>query len=497
MAAAQATVTTESSLGKDTKKLGVNALVYLASNMLVRGVTFLLTPLYTREMGPADFAVVSVTNSLVAVLSIVLGMALFGCIPRLFFEYKEGERRAFFGTILTLSLAVPGVIVAGLYALGEAGHLDLFETVRFDPHLKLVLWTSLFSVYAPLPVAIYMSREEPRKAALLNMLSGFAQLGLTLLLVAVMHGGAVGVLRANLLSSAVVGFVSIVLMLRLSTLSLALPGCVQALAYCLPLVPHLIANWALAISDRIVLDRYVPAADLGRYSLGCMFGLVVSVVAASLWNALSPVANRYLKDPDKAANVPLFGTYVLAVTTGFALALALGAREVISIIAPPAYQSAAAVVPWVVLGSVFQGIYLVWSIGTWFSMKTKLVPVVTAISAAANIGANIIFVPRYGMMAAAVSTAGSYALSAGLHGALAQHLYPIRWEYARWARVFGVGAVCYLLGESLPTLGARGALVEKLLFAFLAFPAGLALARFFTRSEVVQLRALVARLQRS
>jgi O-antigen/teichoic acid export membrane protein len=338
-----------------------------------------------------------------------------------------------------------------------------------------------------------MAREEPRKVALLSALAGLSQLGLSVVFVAGLHQGALGVLRANLVSSALVGVTSIVLMLRMSNFAWPLPRLGQALVFSLPLVPHLTANWALAISDRLVLDRYVPAADVGRYSLGYVFSLIVSLVAASIGNALGPAANRQLKDPLLAPNVPPLGTYSLVATVAFALGVAVTAPEILAIVAPASYAPASAVVPWVVLGAVFQGFYFVWSTGTWFSMKTKLVPLVTLASAALNVGLNLVFVPRYGVMAAAVSTAVSYAASAALHGLLAQHLHPIAWEYRRWALLLGVGAICYGAGMALPQPGVLASLAIKTVFVALAFPLGLIATGFLTRSEAAGARARLAR----
>ena len=190
-----------------------NSILYLVPNLVLRGASFILTPLYTRAWA-ADFAIVAVANSLITVLSIVLGMGLSGCIPRLFFEYKDGEQRRLFGTLLSVLLVVPAAVVGVLYVLGLYGYLDVFETIRFSPHIKLVLLTSLFSIYTPLPISVYQAREEPRKVAVLSGLGAISQLGFTIALVSGLHQGAVGVLRANLFSSAITGVVSIALMAK-------------------------------------------------------------------------------------------------------------------------------------------------------------------------------------------------------------------------------------------------------------------------------------------
>jgi O-antigen/teichoic acid export membrane protein len=475
----------------EARRFGAQALVYLLPNLLVRGVTFLLTPLYTRAMRPEDFAVVAVANTLTTVLSLGLGCALYGCVPRLFVERAdEAARRRLFGSLLLFSLAVPTALTAALHAAGAAGWLDVFATVRFVPHLRLALWTALFGVFAPLPTSIYMAREQPGKVAALNAAAALLQVALTLLFVAALRQGALGVLRANLASGAATAALSIALVARMSTLRVSWPLLRAALAFSLPLVPHLAANWALSVSDRLVLERYVSKDELGRYSLGYLFSLVVSLVASAVTNALGPMANRQLKDPRLAPNVPPLGTYALAAIVAVGLAVALVAREAVALLAPPSYHGAARFVPWVVLGAVFQGVYFVWSTGTWFSMRTGAIPLVTFASAGLNVAINLLLVPRHGALVAAVSTAVAYAAGALLHGALAQRLYPIPWEYRRWGLLLGVGAGCYATGRLLAPAALAPALAVKAALVLVAFPLGLAACGFFTPAERARVAAL-------
>ena len=480
-------------LGFETKQLTRNAVVYLLPSLLVSGVSVLLTPVYARALAPDDLAVVAVANSVTAVLGILLGLSLYGCIPRLSVEYDEKRRRSLFGTLLIVSVIFPAILVGMGFILGQAGYLDVFENIRFDPHLKLVLLTSLAGVYRPLVVTVYIAREEPAKVAILSVLSAVAQLALTVLFVVGLNEGAVGVLKANLLSGAITGVASIVLLARLSDFHLGLPGLAVALTFSLPLVPHLVANWALGISDRLILDRYVPAADLGRYSLAYLFNALVGLVAASVVSALTPMANRQLKDPSTAANVPRLGTYALLIIITSALTVALMAKEALALIAPPSYAAAITIVPWVVLGAVFQALYFIWAIGTWYSMRTTLVPFATGLAAIVNIGLNLLLIPRYGVIAAALSTAAAYAVLAALHGVLAQKLYPIPWEYRRWTWMVVVAIVWYVIGSSFAPQDLTLAILSKAVLAGVAYPASLVISGFFTRAELARARAFVGR----
>jgi O-antigen/teichoic acid export membrane protein len=129
-------------------------------------------------------------------------------------------------------------------------------------------------------------------------------------------------------------------------------------------------------------------------------------------------------------------------------------------------------------------------------MKTKLVPLVTLASAVLNVAINLIWVPRYGVMTAAVSTAISYAVSAGLHALLAHKLHPIPWEYRRWAHLMGVAALCYALGSMLPVRGLVVGVTLKTLIATALYVMALTVTGFFSHDEIARARRFAARKYR-
>lgn len=445
------------SLRAEFRRLGTSGIVYLIPNLLLRGLTVLLTPVYARVMPPSEYGTLGVATTIGSVASIALSLSLHGSISRLHFECAdEREERTFYASLLAFTLIVPTLLAACLHLAGTRGVLDVFATVRFEPHLRIVLWTAWAQAFVNLPTALYMVREQPGRVALLNAFVALSQLGLTLLYVVVFGYGLLGALRAALHAAMLSALVSVIVLAMNASLSFSTAHVSKALAFSVPLVPHGIAAWALSISDRVVLERFVPKDDLGRYSLGYLFAFAVGLFAQSVTTPLVPAANRQLKDDRLKQNVPPLGTFtLLAIFVGGLLAAAF-AREAIHLMSPPAYWGAERfVVPFVVLGAVFQGVYFVWSTGTWFSMKTRLVPAVTAAGALVNVTMNLVFVPRYGITAAAAATAAAYGVMALLHGWLARRLYPIPWEYRRWASMFVVVVVAYLFTRLAPE-GALG-----------------------------------------
>jgi O-antigen/teichoic acid export membrane protein len=472
-----------------------NSATYLAGDALVHGIGVILTPVYTRAMTPSDYGIVAVGMTVIALLTIVLGLSLYGSITRLYFEAKdEDDRRSLYGTLLIFFLVVPGLTALGIEALGRTGALDLADDVPFDPYLRLAVWTAYLSIFIEIPLAIYTTREEPRKVLALTLSNAALVTTGTLILVVGRDEGAEGALKAALIASGIMAVVSIGLTLRLGSLAFSRRWLEAALRFSVPVVPHSLAQWGLFLSDRFILARFVTGAQLGLFSLGAMVGTVASFAVNAFNRAGTPVVMDELKrDGATSSRVPRLGTYWLGGLLTVCLPLALFGDDAIRLLTPESYHGATVVVPWVVFGYFAMGAYTILAQGTWFSMRTAWVAPITFTAAAANIAANFILIPTYGIEAAAWTTFGGFVLLAVLHGMLAARLYRINWEYGRWLRLIVAGGATFLLADRL-TAGQTsvGDLGVQLLVLCLVFPAALTLLGFWSVSERSWLRARLA-----
>lgn len=462
----------------------MHAAVYLISYSLSRGLSLFLTPLYTRVMSASDFAQLAIANTALPALTIVIGISLHSCIPRLYHEYSSDlERREFLGTVtlgsIALSLGVGGILNVGgrLFAVDS-----LDSSVR--SFLELVIWSAVALNFCAIPIALFTAAEKPATVSVLNISTGALQLAMNLLLVAVMRQGALGVLRAGLISSALMALISFGVLRRRVALRFSWSIFRAAAVYCLPLVPHLLANWALAISDRLILARHVSSVDLACYAVAYLPATGVALVGGAVVTPVTAAANRQLGNPGGAEELTPLGTYAFAATVYVALLVSVSATEMVRLLAPPLYAPATRPLPWVVLGGVFQTAYLLLSIGTWYSKRTGAVPIITGISVAANLGINFALVPRFGMMVAAYSTVIGYAICAVLHGLVAHRNHPIPWPLGRWVAIVVSAIATYLLVHGLE-LGTVAGLVVKSSIASVVFVLGLIVLRVVPAHVVI------------
>ena len=122
-------------------------------------------------------------------------------------------------------------------------------------------------------------------------------------------------------------------------------------------------------------------------------------------------------------------------------------------------------------------------VGVYLKKLTHKLPLVTGVAAALTIGLNFLFVPRYGMMAAAWITLLAFAVQAILLWYVVRGSYAVPYEWGRIVKLGICAVVFYAIGTlpGVPHLWLRALLV-------VLFPLVLLAVGFFDQSERRHLR---------
>jgi O-antigen/teichoic acid export membrane protein len=118
--------------------------------------------------------------------------------------------------------------------------------------------------------------------------------------------------------------------------------------------------------------------------------------------------------------------------------------------AAPPFHSAATVVPVLLAAHVVMGMSLFFNSGLLVKNRTALLGGVALVTAAVNVAANAVLVPRYFALGAAMSRFIALAVMATLTYVLAQRLWPQRPDFAALAKVVCLALAGFALSRFLP-----------------------------------------------
>lgn len=254
-----------------------------------------------------------------------------------------------------------------------------------------------------------------------------------------------------------------------------------------------VANWALKLADRLILQRYVTLSVVGVYSVGYMLGgTVFDLVASSVNSAILPFVYQTAREEREDSSKRTFAdlaAWNAALLGGLGLVTILFAHEVILLLTTSAYLEAEAIVPYVVWASIFQALAHVPTRAIYLVKKTAYLPLTFVVPAVLNVGLNFALIPRWGALGAAAATLAAYPVLFGLTLAVAQRVYPIPYDYWRMAKPLLILLALCLVKGALATDSLLIAVALKCL-VLLAFPLALVASGFVTAAEWRRLMAI-------
>ncbi|MDQ3426066.1 MAG: oligosaccharide flippase family protein [Actinomycetota bacterium] len=474
-------------LGAELRRLGKHSAIYGLGGLVSRILAVLLLPLYTRYLSPSDYGKVETLIALTTVIGIVLRMGIHAAFFRFYFDSSAPEhRRLVLRTSFwfTMAMATAG-LAAGLILSGTIA--DLLFGSPDDSELVMASFVGLWAGmnYEQL-TSLFRVEERSGAFVTASLANILLTIGATLLLVVALDQGPIGVIVGNftgtlLVYAALIGYRREQLGLQFDRSLLR-----EMNRFGVPLIPTALFLWVTNFSDRLFLVRLADTTEVGLYSVGVRIASAM-VLLLTAFRLAWPAFAYSIEDEREARRTYAYVlTYLVLSTTWVATGLALLSPWIVEWIAAPAFAESSRVVGPLAFAAVAFGAYIVVVIGVGRARRTQFNWVVTGAAAAVNVVLNLILIPRYGMMGAAVATIAAYATMFVGMAWWAQRIYPVPYQWRRVLTAAAVGVALVVTGKLLDS----GFAVAFLLA--LAYPVALVPFGFYLPAER---KAIAARLR--
>jgi O-antigen/teichoic acid export membrane protein len=452
-------------------------------------VMYLTIPLFTSHMSKTEFGVVSVTLAFLAMIDMISNAGLPAASFRLYNDTHDTEIQAqTVGSSLLLffTFAIIVALVVWLLAipisellLGEAAYAEV---------IRIVAIVLVFSTLVYYGVVLLRINVRPLANSMQNLIQIITQLGLALIFVILLNYSVYGYWLGQL-GGVLLGFGIMVWLVRKDLIFQASRKRLKALTlYALPFIPATFAMWSLRLIDRVMVASMIGLDAVAVYEVGYKIGMIAALVILPFQAAWPQFAFTAMHKPN-AANI--YRDVLTFVTTGctyVALGVIIFGADILTIMAPQTYGEASLVIPWVALAMIPFGMYPVLSIGPKIVKKPNLIAWVAIMAAALNVVLNIVLLPIWGIVGAAIATFVAYSFLSVVTYNWGKRLYTFPIDWSRLLKLSLSAFLTYLVVAQIGQLELSYLL--SLLFkaiGLLLFPVIMLSAGFFTQDHLKEL----------
>jgi O-antigen/teichoic acid export membrane protein len=483
--------------------LSRQTIIYGAGGLVGKFAALLLLPVYTRYLGREQYGTIALLFAAEALTVIVLRGGMQNAFFRFYFDSNDPARRttvirtAFWYTMIASTTGlVLGLVfapeLAHLIPVGSA-HGAHVVTAHQLPNMVRVIAVTLWADmnYQQL-AAMFRAEKRPTSYVIASIVNVLVTIGTSITLVVGFHEGAIGVLIGNVTGTLSVAFALMIYRREVLGFGFSRPLYRAMEHYGLPLVPSSLAISVTTLSDRLFISHIKGTSPLGVYAIGVNIASLLTLLVGAFQSAWPAFAFSIEKDEEAKTTYAYVLTYVLFAFLWAAALLSVLAPTIVHLMTTPKFYSGSRYVPLLAFSTAAYAGYGVVIIGIGRVRKTRSNWIITAGAVVVDATLNLILIPRYGPIGAAIALLSAYTFMFAAMAWRSQRLFPAHYQWRRVITLAAAGAgivvACNLL--SLPTIASLGLAVA---YPLLLFPLGFYLAPERARVAALARRLLPAR----
>ena len=384
---------------------------YVIGNILIKGVSFIALPIFTKLLSPDDFGKYNIFMSYESILSIVLGLGFAGTIKIAFFDFKE-KFLDYFSSIISLTfiftvlfdiLSILGFILFLRPILPEIWTFGLVQLLIFGS-----LGTALYSLIS----TKYVIHAEYKSNLAISAVYTIVNVALSVFL-------CYFIFTDERYLARIVGYTLPIMLIAygISLYYVFRSGVIininywkYALKLGSPLIIHSLAMVLLMQIGKIMINMLCGDSETGIFSVGVTIASILGIILGSFDNAWAPWFYRGLND-GKYKELIIGNNKISLVFSILCSCFILLSPEMIFLMTTRDYYDGLYSLIPMVVATYINFMYLFAVNQEYYYKKTKTIAIGTIIASITCIILNYLLIPMFGYITAAyVSCAGNMVL---------------------------------------------------------------------------------------
>lgn len=388
--------------------------IYLFSNILNAVIPFLLLPVLTRYLSPAEYGEVAMFQTLLGALSAFVGVTFVGAAGRKYYDasLSKDELAKFIGSCI--QLVVMFSIVVFIVLFFTKSELSKWLGLKAD-YVLFAVFVASCSVIINLRLGQWQVQKQSIKYGALQISQSLFNMLLSLLLVVVLLKGADGRINSQIVISLVFVVIALFFLKKERLLKVFIwerGYLMEALRFGVPLMPHAVGAFLLISVDRFFIGKEIGLSEVGIYMVAVQLVSVMSLAFDAINKAYVPYLYECLKRDDQGEKrkIVIFSYLWFAlILLGVSVVFVIGPWFVV-FFAGEKYIQAGEVIGLLALGQGFRGMYLMVTNFIFYAKKTGGLSKITISSGLLNVVLLVIMIKFFGLIGAAIAYSLSMAV---------------------------------------------------------------------------------------
>lgn len=388
------------------------SIIYGLGFLFLRGISFLLLPIYTNLLSAEDAGVIFLLYTILAFLHPVFAGGLDSALFK-FYNSKLFSKEKVISTSLFFLFITSCLLSLMLIGVSTTSIINLI-----DVHYNWILLLSiilLFDAISARSLVILRLKEKAWYYLLVGFINIVSSLIFNLLFISYYNLSNLGAVYALMATSAIQVVTLIPLISsQINIREVDMKLYKKMLFFGLPFLPATILFITIGMIDRFFIESYLGLADVGLYSAGYKIGSVISIIIIAFNLNWQPYYLKTQEDKNFSINIKKISQIFTIILLYVAVFMCLFSQDLLRIklfgfyLIGESFWPSYTVIPWVVFGYFFYGLYVLQSPSLYIKNKQKWTPVFWGFGTAINVALNIVLIPKLGIVGAAIATFISY-----------------------------------------------------------------------------------------
>ncbi|RQO76829.1 hypothetical protein DBR44_03895 [Aquitalea sp. FJL05] len=371
---------------------------------IIRAISpFLLLPVLTSYLSTSDYGTLSLIEACILVLTPLAMLNSSGLVSTRY--YKENHdyiSRLNYNVILVIMLASVALAIFEIIAIPFLNISQIHSNTILYAIPVFILLRALNTFI----LNLWQTQHKVRLYATFSILILFTDLGLSILFVTHHGMGYIGRIFGTNISYLIFTSAGLYLIYQQRYISASFDKRIlkDIIKYGTPLIPHAIGGVSLAVANRYIIAYYLDQHAVGIYSLAYQISSVMLLLGTSINQAWSVTLFKWLGDGVQKNSKTIIKTikYLCCTIIIASTAIIIFKDLLFLILSNKNYEHAKPILPFMVIGFMFQSLYFIFVNFDFYEEKVKSIGSTTIITSIIGILISCILTANYGLNGAAI-----------------------------------------------------------------------------------------------